>query len=616
MTLNIEMVGNGHEFYNDGSVAKLTDINVALIDRARAEYAKSDPFKGNKYLTKKFTKQKILKKEVEGELIIADFPQLKKIEINRGNGIAHLSILNCPQIEKIRIWGVGLQSIEAKQLLEKLEVLDLRNNSLNYIPPEFLPLNLKELDIYENQFTILPENINDRIEKFEREKKENRRLHPTWQQLDNTKKGRNEIERRIKEFSQIISQLEEEKQKLNEKISELKPRVSNNEEKLNVLKKEKEQLEKNLEHEEELINLNENLEVRESKLRQNFEEQRNKLVEEIKNLREFQNKLSESEEGKYPNLVSLVRLCVLNIQEFIEQEKIFQVQMKQIEKLKSEIETKNNEIKEFKTTIDSKNSKIIEIIKLQEKIAELVDQNTQKEVLEAQEIQLRGRNLELAEKVFDLGQELEELEQNKDNLEQTNKNLDQENTKLAIEKRNQQEIIVQLEESLIIERTKNTTLEEIIKAKSNKKLEEVEKVNIQLIEKVGLLSQRLQEKKQSSPIEEEKKVIRERKLELEQSINDTKNKLEQLEKAKRKLSQRLTESEIKTFLVKQDEVNELEEKIKQLDETQKLISQLEKQREEMESELQLEAKIINMPVGDYKSVPKAKKTEKSKNSDY
>jgi len=31
---------NGHEFYNDGSVVKLTDINAALIDRARAEYAK------------------------------------------------------------------------------------------------------------------------------------------------------------------------------------------------------------------------------------------------------------------------------------------------------------------------------------------------------------------------------------------------------------------------------------------------------------------------------------------------------------------------------------------------------------------------------------------------
>lgn len=333
------------------------------------------------------------------------------------------------------------------------------------------------------------------------------------------------------------------------------------------------------EREEELIEINEKLVEKENDLRQNLQETKKRFVEEIKKLEELQYILPEQEKKlkselsslllmiwevktsgasleqvkekleklksnfwpltgeKYPNLFSLTRLCVLNIQKFIEQEKSLLSQINQVEQLRIEVKIKSNEIEEFKKVINSKSSKISELTKEKKKLENDLDFIKQRE---------ETNNFLSQKKIRGLKRVIEKLEQKKDNLEQVNKSLVQENIRLKIDK----------------------------------------------------------EKKESSPLEEEQ-VIRVRELNLEQSINEAKSKLkvglqdwleilletskeaktsksyfilQQLEKAKRKLGQKLTELEIQNLLDKQDE-----------------ISKLEKEQEAAELELQLEAKIIAMP---------------------
>jgi len=102
--------------------------------------------------------------KLTGELVIADFPKLKKICISSSKiKIPYLVIINCPQIEEIKVSFAGLKKIEADHCLEKLEVLELDFNSLSFIPSEFLYSTLKKIDISYNEITVLPEDIYELI---------------------------------------------------------------------------------------------------------------------------------------------------------------------------------------------------------------------------------------------------------------------------------------------------------------------------------------------------------------------------------------------------------------------------------------------------------------------
>lgn len=102
--------------------------------------------------------------KLTGELVIADFPKLEKIYISGSSiKIPYLAIINCPQIKEIKVSFVGLQKIETEYYLEKLEVLELCFNSLSFIPPQFFPLTLKEVNFSCNEITALPENISELV---------------------------------------------------------------------------------------------------------------------------------------------------------------------------------------------------------------------------------------------------------------------------------------------------------------------------------------------------------------------------------------------------------------------------------------------------------------------
>jgi len=70
--------------------------------------------------------------ELEGDLIIQDFPNLQKIFFSNNKKIASLKVGNCPQVEEIDIYGNEISKLEINELT-KLKSLICSSNQLKRI---------------------------------------------------------------------------------------------------------------------------------------------------------------------------------------------------------------------------------------------------------------------------------------------------------------------------------------------------------------------------------------------------------------------------------------------------------------------------------------------------
>jgi len=70
--------------------------------------------------------------ELEGDLVIQDFPNLQKISFSNNKKITSLRVSNCPQIKEIDIYGNEVNELEISELTN-LKSLICSNNQLKIL---------------------------------------------------------------------------------------------------------------------------------------------------------------------------------------------------------------------------------------------------------------------------------------------------------------------------------------------------------------------------------------------------------------------------------------------------------------------------------------------------
>ncbi|WNE40894.1 MAG: hypothetical protein mread185_000351 [Mycoplasmataceae bacterium] len=77
-------------------------------------------------------------KELEGELEIDDYPELRKINLSGSKEITKLTIIDCPNVEEIDIYDNKIKELKGIDALVNLKMLKIQNNQI------------KEVDISKN----------------------------------------------------------------------------------------------------------------------------------------------------------------------------------------------------------------------------------------------------------------------------------------------------------------------------------------------------------------------------------------------------------------------------------------------------------------------------------
>ena len=92
--------------------------------------------------------------ELEGDLVIQDFPNLQKISFSNNKKITSLKVSNCPRVEEIDIYGNEISRIEINELTNLKHLICSSNQ-------------LKKIDVVQNKNLKTLVCFNNPLEKLD-----------------------------------------------------------------------------------------------------------------------------------------------------------------------------------------------------------------------------------------------------------------------------------------------------------------------------------------------------------------------------------------------------------------------------------------------------------------
>jgi len=93
--------------------------------------------------------------ELEGNLVIRDFPNLQKVSFSNNKKITSLKVSNCPQVEEIDIYGNEISRLEINELTNLKNLICSSNQ-------------LKKIDVVQNKNLKTLVCFNNTLEKLDR----------------------------------------------------------------------------------------------------------------------------------------------------------------------------------------------------------------------------------------------------------------------------------------------------------------------------------------------------------------------------------------------------------------------------------------------------------------
>ncbi|MCE8162936.1 MAG: hypothetical protein I3273_00760 [Candidatus Moeniiplasma glomeromycotorum] len=89
--------------------------------------------------------------ELEGELIIENYPNLQVIDLNGGKGLTKVTIKDCPQVEVLRLFGNKITEIVGYDQLPKLKEFNFAKNQIIGVVDISKNSNIENLVAHSNQ---------------------------------------------------------------------------------------------------------------------------------------------------------------------------------------------------------------------------------------------------------------------------------------------------------------------------------------------------------------------------------------------------------------------------------------------------------------------------------